>query len=495
MSGEKIGDYIVERTLGSGSNGKVKLARHFETGIFVAIKIIKKAQIDQKSDQMKKVQREVAIMKTFKHSHLLKLIEIYESNHHIYLILEYAANGELFDYLKSRHHLDESEAMKFFRQIIYGLDFLHAHGVCHRDLKPENLLLDLNNNIKIADFGFARWMKNGRTESYCGSYHYAAPEIVRLEPYEGRAADIWSCGVLLFTLLSGRTPFSDNAVRKLLDKIKVGHFDMPDSFSDGAKRLIFGMLQVEPAHRITIQQIKTDPFFRLDLPQIYTLPEPIPIPIISTPIDETEITAQTKSTLMQLGFESEEELAAELGSNTHSMVKVFYRMLSSEITFEALPWPEENGMLPIEFDDSIYRVAGHTFSSHLHTDSYGRKKKSNFGVSPSVEHSLMERARWSPTPKEDFPSEVVQPIINIQMNLEDLVSCLQQLLIQIGFDWFHPDDFTIIARRQIDYLYMHITFEYEENSWLRMNLKFVNADMNSVSQLIEEVNKMLSQSC
>lgn len=199
---EKIGDYVVERVLGSGSCGKVKLARNMQTGQFAAIKIIKKSFFESKPNIKEKIQREVAVMRIFKHSRLLKLLEICESPHHIYLVLEYASNGELFDYLISRGCLSEAEAMHFFRQIIFGIDFLHSRSICHRDIKPENLLLDEHNNIKIADFGFARIASSDPLTTYCGSIYYAAPEIVNGVPYHGFPADIWSCGIVLYTLLT-----------------------------------------------------------------------------------------------------------------------------------------------------------------------------------------------------------------------------------------------------------------------------------------------------
>jgi BR serine/threonine kinase len=143
-------------------------------------------------------------MRLFDHPHLLKLIEVYESAHHLYIVLEHAEHGELFDLLISAKSLPLILAMKIFREIIYGLEFLHSIAICHRDLKPENILLNQFNDIKIGDFGFARWMRRNIAETSCGSPHYAAPEVVRGIPYDGRAADIWSCGVILFALLSGR---------------------------------------------------------------------------------------------------------------------------------------------------------------------------------------------------------------------------------------------------------------------------------------------------
>lgn len=202
MNQKEVGDYILGRTLGSGTTGKVKLAVHKTDGNQVAVKIIKKAMFDVKPDLQRKIRREIALMRLLDHPHLLKLIEVCESARHLYIILEYAPHGELFDYLIARRKLDLAEALHFFREIIYGLEYLHTHAICHRDLKPENILLDDFDHIKVADFGFARWMKSNIAETSCGSPHYAAPEVIRGERYDGRLADIWSCGVILFALLA-----------------------------------------------------------------------------------------------------------------------------------------------------------------------------------------------------------------------------------------------------------------------------------------------------
>ncbi|KAH0794635.1 CAMK family protein kinase [Histomonas meleagridis] len=116
--------------------------------------------------------------------------------------MEYAQNGELFNFLVRKKKLSVELAMDFFRQIVLAIEYLHWHGICHRDLKPENILLDSNNQIKVADFGFARWVKHNITETSCGSPHYAAPEVIKGTPYDGRKADIWSLGVILYALLA-----------------------------------------------------------------------------------------------------------------------------------------------------------------------------------------------------------------------------------------------------------------------------------------------------
>jgi BR serine/threonine kinase len=197
-----VGAYVLARTLGCGSTGKVKLAMNQEKKQEVAIKIIPRSAFESKPDLQTKIQREIALMRLVEHPHLLKLVEVLESPRHLYIVMEYASRGELFDFLVAHRFLTEDVALRFFRQIIYGLEYLHTLGICHRDLKPENILLDSDLNVKIADFGFARFLKDSFADTSCGSPHYAAPEIVRGEKYDGRAADVWSCGVILFALLA-----------------------------------------------------------------------------------------------------------------------------------------------------------------------------------------------------------------------------------------------------------------------------------------------------
>ena len=197
-----LGPYALLDQLGCGTTGKVKLAIHIETQKKYAIKIIKKDSFNDRPALLTKIQREIALMRLVNHEHILKLVDFLESPRHLYIVLEYASKGELFDYLVEHRTLSEEEASRFFRQIIYGLEYLHSLGICHRDLKPENILLDEDLNIKIADFGFARFVKSNIAETSCGSPHYAAPEVIRGQPYDGRAADIWSCGVILYALLA-----------------------------------------------------------------------------------------------------------------------------------------------------------------------------------------------------------------------------------------------------------------------------------------------------
>ena len=199
---QNFGPYIMVKSIGEGTTGKVKLAIERATNKQYAIKVISKSLFERKPHLQVKIQREIALMRLVDHPHVLKLIDVLESPRNFYIVLEYASRGELFAYIVEHGSLPEAESVRLFRQLIYGLEFLHSLGICHRDLKPENILLDDNLNVKIADFGFARFVKANIAETSCGSPHYAAPEVIAGVPYDGKCADVWSCGVILYALLA-----------------------------------------------------------------------------------------------------------------------------------------------------------------------------------------------------------------------------------------------------------------------------------------------------
>ncbi|XP_045066683.1 serine/threonine-protein kinase BRSK2-like isoform X4 [Coregonus clupeaformis] len=255
QSAQYVGPYRLEKTLGKGQTGLVKLGVHCITGQKVAIKIVNREKLSE--SVLMKVEREIAILKLIEHPHVLKLHDVYENNKYLYLVLEHVSGGELFDYLVKKGRLTPKEARKFFRQIISALDFCHSHSICHRDLKPENLLLDEKNNIRIADFGMASLqVGDSLLETSCGSPHYACPEVIRGEKYDGRRADVWSCGVILFALLVGALPFDHDNLRQLLEKVKSGVFHMPHFIPPDCQALLKGMIEVNPDKRLTLEAIQ-----------------------------------------------------------------------------------------------------------------------------------------------------------------------------------------------------------------------------------------------
>ncbi|KAF7630881.1 Protein kinase domain-containing protein [Meloidogyne graminicola] len=321
-----VGAYRLEKTLGKGQTGLVKTGTHCVTGKKIAVKIVNKEKLNE--SVLQKVEREIAIMRLIEHPHILQLYD-------------HVSGGELFDYLvyllinngkrKNRDfyirkgRLMAKEARKFFRQIISALDFCHAHNICHRDLKPENLLLDERNNIKIADFGMASLQVEGSMlETSCGSPHYACPEVIRGEKYDGRKADVWSCGVILYALLVGALPFDDDNLRNLLEKVKKGSFHIPHFVPSDCQGLLRSMVEVNPTKRISLQEVVIGPNkgeLELEVPMAQVVETHV-IP------NEDSIDPDVFRHMNNLGcFKDKEKLVAELLSTRHNTEKIVYFLL------------------------------------------------------------------------------------------------------------------------------------------------------------------------
>uniref|UniRef100_A0A8C2E8J6 non-specific serine/threonine protein kinase n=1 Tax=Cyprinus carpio TaxID=7962 RepID=A0A8C2E8J6_CYPCA len=251
----RVGFYDIERTLGKGNFAVVKLARHRITKSEVAIKIIDKTQLD--AVNLEKIYREVEIMKLLDHPHIIKLYQVMETKNMLYLVTEYARNGEIFDYLASRGRLSEMDARRKFWQILSAVEYCHERNIVHRDLKAENLLLDAHMNMKIADFGFGNFFRPGEPlTTWCGSPPYAAPEVFEGQQYEGPQLDIWSMGVVLYVLVCGTLPFDGPSLPVLRQRVLEGRFRIPYFMSEDCEHLIRKMLVLDPAKRLSLSQIK-----------------------------------------------------------------------------------------------------------------------------------------------------------------------------------------------------------------------------------------------
>ncbi|XP_016109188.1 serine/threonine-protein kinase MARK2-like isoform X3 [Sinocyclocheilus grahami] len=253
-----IGCYRLLKTIGKGNFAKVKLAKHVLTGKEVAVKIIDKTQLN--SSSLQKLFREVRIMKLLNHPNIVKLFEVIETDKTLYLVMEYASGGEVFDYLVAHGRMKEKEARAKFRQIVSAVQYCHQKCIVHRDLKAENLLLDADMNIKIADFGFSNEFTLGnKLDTFCGSPPYAAPELFQGKKYDGPEVDVWSLGVILYTLVSGSLPFDGQNLKELRERVLRGKYRIPFYMSTDCENLLKKLLILNPTKRGSLdQQIMKD---------------------------------------------------------------------------------------------------------------------------------------------------------------------------------------------------------------------------------------------
>uniref|UniRef100_A0A672SXJ1 non-specific serine/threonine protein kinase n=1 Tax=Sinocyclocheilus grahami TaxID=75366 RepID=A0A672SXJ1_SINGR len=245
-----VGNYRLLKTIGKGNFAKVKLARHVLTGREVSRYIFNVTYT---------LFREVRIMKVLNHPNIVKLFEVIETEKTLYLIMEYASGGEVFDYLVAHGRMKEKEARAKFRQIVSAVQYCHQKRIVHRDLKAENLLLDADMNIKIADFGFSNEFTIGsKLDTFCGSPPYAAPELFQGKKYDGPEVDVWSLGVILYTLVSGSLPFDGQNLKELRERVLRGKYRIPFYMSTDCENLLKKLLVLNPGKRGSLEQIMKD---------------------------------------------------------------------------------------------------------------------------------------------------------------------------------------------------------------------------------------------
>lgn len=260
---QKVGNYLLGQTIGKGAFGKVQLGVHMITGEKVAVKVLDKEKIVSEVDR-KRVNQEIAIMRSVKHSSIIELFEVIETTYNYFLVMEYAEKGELFDYILEQKEIPEKEACRLFQQMLRGIEYLHHMHITHRDIKPENLLLDKHLNVKIVDFGLSASYEPGKLlKTPCGSPCYASPEMIEGHDYDGSQVDIWSMGIVLYTMMCGRLPFQDQNTAELFRKIASGEYFVPEFLSDNAKNFVGGLLKVNREERFNISQIKAHPWYHL----------------------------------------------------------------------------------------------------------------------------------------------------------------------------------------------------------------------------------------
>jgi serine/threonine protein kinase len=355
------GPFIIGKELGRGITGSVRLGIHAETSFKVALKIVKKKYLNKNPERWNTLRREISVMKVTEHPNIVKLYDVFETHDKIYLVTELLTGGELFDYIP-REGLSRHESLRILAQITSALLHCHEYGIVHRDLKPENLLMDENHNVKLGDFGMARLMKDGAMlKTSCGSPHYASPEVIADGKYDGKRSDVWSIGVILFAMASGMLPFDHQNIPTLLNMVKKGVYEMPESLDDDVKDLIDSMIQVDLSKRIRMEDILRHSAFRKVPGLVVPLPSPIHSPFHSpfhSPINSPSRNSSCASPLgspssrvvdtdgdikmtdhefaldesliddlLSLGWDSKEELRAKILQSESSQEKSLYNHL------------------------------------------------------------------------------------------------------------------------------------------------------------------------
>ena len=273
--------YLYGRLIGQGAFGKVNIGLNILAGRVVAIKSFNKKELDKNGENMKKILYETDLMKKLNHPNITKILEVFEDEDYILITMEYINGGNLFSFVKKRRKLSEKTAKYLFRQIILGIQHIHSHKIVHRDIKLENILIDLNNNIKICDFGIGKILSYNKQLLFdkCGTPMYMAPEILlssKNHGYEGYPVDIWSAGISLYIMLSGTLPFNlKNNDSSSIDESSENNIELQysiinnepkhiEKISDEARDLLKGLLNKNPNKRLTIEQILNHPWLQTD---------------------------------------------------------------------------------------------------------------------------------------------------------------------------------------------------------------------------------------
>ncbi|CAN8252510.1 unnamed protein product [Cochlearia groenlandica] len=258
-----VGKYEVGRLIGECTFGTVRFARDSETGEPVSLSILDKEKV-LKHKMAEQIRKEISTLKLINHPNVVQLHEVLVSKAKIYIVLEFITGGKIFEKNVKNEGLREDEARRYFQQLIDAVDYCHNRGLYHRNLKPENLLLDAEGNLKVSGFGLSALSQQVRGDGLHETPNCAAPEVLNDQGYDGESADVWSCGVILFVLLSGYLPFEDSNLTTLFRKISAAEFHCPSWISPAAKNLIVRILDPNPMTRLTITEILEDAWFKKD---------------------------------------------------------------------------------------------------------------------------------------------------------------------------------------------------------------------------------------
>lgn len=267
-----ITDFEILKVIGKGTFGKVLQVQHKETGDIFAVKVLKKKSLEKKH-MVRNTKTERRILESINHPFIVSLKYAFQTADKLYLVLDYFTGGELFFHLnKERFTIDRARI--YCAELVLALGCLHENGIIYRDLKPENILLDEDGHVRLCDFGLSKdeLPADGQTQTFCGTPHYLAPEVINRESY-GKEVDWWSLGTLLFEMLTGLPPFYDSNINKMYVKICTNELKLPAGMSPACKSLLRGLLEKNPRKRLGfkgVDEIKNNAFFaNIDWDKLY----------------------------------------------------------------------------------------------------------------------------------------------------------------------------------------------------------------------------------
>ena len=318
---QKLAHFVLGEKLGQGTFGFVRLATHSLTGEKVAIKILDKEKIIKEKDKYR-LKNEIKILKKLRHNNIVQLYGVIDTKLSINLIMEYCEGEELLDYINRKQKLKEMEACKILQQLISGVEYLSKNKITHRDLKPENIIINNNLKIKIVDFGLSNeYKKDELLKSQCGSLCFASPEMISGKKYNGLSTDIWSIGVIIFSMICGYLPFQEEDTKILCQKITKGKYQVPYYVSQPAGDLIHKILNVNPNKRYNIEQIKRHKWFKMIDPG-NNVSEGLLLDKYIIPLDDDVINIMIKD------YEfNGEEVKKDIERNKHNLITTTYYLL------------------------------------------------------------------------------------------------------------------------------------------------------------------------
>jgi BR serine/threonine kinase len=368
-----------------------------------------------------------------------------------------SARGHFFD-LIAPGRLELPIAFQYFREIVYALDYLHSQGFCHGNLKSEDLLLDSHGHIKLADFGVFPPMKSDNSAA-----HFAAPEILSETARDPKAADIWSCGIILYALLTGSLPFHGATSRGLIEKVTAGRYRMPSSLPPDGASLIATILIRDVGKRITMKELQEHPLFRLGLPPDYHLPKPVEVLMIAEPINPRGIAPIVLKVMQYTGYPSEEELIKELTATEPTRAKTLYGMFRERATAEAIAWADQNALE----DESPFLLLSPTAAESddfEDSDDWELAPGSCDSMESSDDNAAETRGKWGKICLAPIIEVRNVRYVDMPLSAEQLMTGLQKFFTQEAFEWFHPNDIEFMAKNEDRHLFVRFVGGYQDGS-------------------------------